>query len=162
MTARALAACLAAVFAAAPDLVNAQTRIVQFTRAQTHYVLGCGGCHGENGVSNAKLVPDLRDQVGYFLNTRQGREYLVRLPNVAFSVLSDQELTEVLNFMVFSLGAGSVPKQAAAYTRAEVARLRRQPLNNISLLEYRSRLVEGLIAQHGASPLLRVYGSDRY
>ena len=26
---------------------------------ETNYLLGCGGCHGENGVSNAKLVPVL-------------------------------------------------------------------------------------------------------
>ncbi|MEA3106911.1 MAG: hypothetical protein QOI88_1516 [Gammaproteobacteria bacterium] len=37
-----------------------------------------------------------------------------------------------------------------------------QPLNEVSLIDYRRRLVEMLIGQHGASQKLRVYGSDRY
>ncbi len=133
-----------------------------FTRPQSNYLLACGGCHGENGISNSKLVPDLFDQVGFYLNLPEGREYLVRLPNVAFSIMSDQELTDVLNFMVFRIGGASVPAHTAPYSIAEVARLRKQPLNEVSLVDYRKRLVEMLIGQHGASQKLRVYGSDRY
>ena len=143
----------------------AETRppaIPTFTKPQSDYLLGCGGCHGENGTSNSKLVPELRGQVGFFLNTPEGREYLVRLPNVAFSTMSDQELADVLNFMVFRIGGASVPAHAAPYTIAEVARLRKQPLNEVSLVDYRKRLVEMLIGQHGAPQKLRVYGSDRY
>jgi hypothetical protein len=77
--------------------------------------------------------------------------------------MSDQELTDVLNFMVFRIGGDSVPPaHAAPYTIPEVARLRKQPLNEVSLVDYRKRLVEMLIGQHGASQKLRVYGSDRY
>ena len=143
----------------------AQTRppaVPTFTRPQSNYLLGCGGCHGENGISNSKLVPDLHDQVGFYLNLPEGREYLVRLPNVAFSIMSDQELTDVLNFMVFRIGGASVPAHAPPYTLAEVARLRKQPLNEVSLVDYRNRLVDALIGQHQGSPKLRVYGSDRY
>jgi mono/diheme cytochrome c family protein len=133
-----------------------------FTRPQRNYLLGCGGCHGENGISNSKLVPDLFDQVGYYLNIPEGREYLVRLPNVAFSVMSDEELTDMLNFMVFRIGGASAPAHTAPYTVAEVGRLRKQPLNEVSLVDYRNHLVETLIGQHGAPQKLRVYGSDRY
>ena len=143
----------------------AETRppaVATFTKPESNYLLGCGGCHGEKGISNSKLVPDLHDQVGFYLNIPEGREYLVRLPNVAFSIMSDQELTDVLNFMVFRIGGASVPAHTAPYTVAEVARLRKQPLNEVSLVDYRNRLVEMLIGQHGASQKLRVYGSDRY
>jgi cytochrome c553 len=133
-----------------------------FTKPQSNYLLGCGGCHGENGVSNSKLVPDLKDQVGFYLIVPEGRDYLVRLPNVAFSTLSDQDLTDVLNFMVFQIGGVSVPAHTAPYTVAEVARLRKQPLNEVSLIDYRNRLVDLLIGQHQASRKLRIYGSDRY
>jgi mono/diheme cytochrome c family protein len=138
------------------------TAIPAFTRPQSNYLLACGGCHGENGISNSKLVPDLFDLVGFYLNVPEGREYLVRLPNVAFSIMSDQELTDVLNFMVFRIGGASVPAHAAPYNIAEVARLRKQPLNEVSLLDYRQRLVETLIGEHHAPQKLRVYGSDRY
>ncbi len=133
-----------------------------FTKPQSNYLLGCGGCHGENGISNSKLVPDLHGQVGFYLNIPEGREYLVRLPNVAFSIMSDQELTDVLNFMVFQIGGASVPAHTAPYTIAEVARLRKLPLNEVSLVDYRKRLVDLLIGQHGASQKLRVYDGDRY
>lgn len=142
---------------------SAQTPLApQFSKPQSNYLLGCGGCHGVNGVSNSRLVPELRDQVGYFLNTPEGREYLVRLPNVALAALTNRELAEVLNFMVFTIGGASVPANARSYTSAEVARLRKRPLNEVSLLGYRSQLIETLIAQHRASPRLRVYGSDQY
>ena len=133
-----------------------------FTKPQSNYLLACGGCHGEHGSSNSRLVPDLRDQVGYYLNTREGREYLVRLPNVAFSTMSDRELTDVLNFMVFQIGGASVPAHTAPYAVAEVARLRKQPLNEVSLIDYRTQLVETLLSRHQGSLRLRIYGSDRY
>ena len=147
------------------NISTAQTcppAVPTFTKPQSNYLVGCGGCHGENGISNSKLVPDLNDQVGYYLNVPEGREYLVRLPNVAFSIMSDQELTDVLNFMVFRIGGASVPARAAPYTVDEVARLRKRPLNEVSLVDYRKRLVDVLIDQHQASQKLRVYGSDRY
>lgn len=136
--------------------------IPRFSRPQSNYLLGCGGCHGENGTSNSKLVPELRGQVGFFLNTPEGREYLVRLPNVAFSVMSDQELADVLNFMVFQIGGDSVPPHTEPYTSAEVGKLRRQPLNEVSLVRYRNQLIETLIGQHNASERLRIYAGDRY
>jgi mono/diheme cytochrome c family protein len=129
---------------------------------QSNYLLGCGGCHGVDGRSNSKLVPDLRDQVGYFLSTPAGREYLVRLPNVAFYTASNEELAAVLNYMVFTLGGKGVPADAKPYTAAEVASLRKSPLTEVSLVAYRARLVEELIAQHHAPESLRVYGNTRY
>jgi mono/diheme cytochrome c family protein len=134
--------------------------VPELDKIQNNYLLNCGGCHGEKGVSNSRLVPELRDQVGYYLNSSSGREYLVRLPNVAFSTMTDRELTEVLNFMVFTLGGPSVPAHAAPFTPPEVARLRKRPLNDVSLLDYRRRLVARLIERHRGSAALRVYGSD--
>jgi mono/diheme cytochrome c family protein len=150
------AATSAATPAEAPDDSS------RLPRPQSNYLLGCGGCHGVQGVSNSKLVPDLRDQVGYFLNTQEGREYLVRVPNVAFFTVSDQELADMLNFMVFRIGGSSVPAGSVPYSAEEVARLRKQPLTEVNLTDYRNRLVETLIAQHHAPVRLRVYGSDRY
>ena len=57
------------------------------TRPQSDYLERCGGCHGIEGVSAEQLVPTLRGRAGYFLCTKSGREYLVRLPSVATSPL---------------------------------------------------------------------------
>ena len=128
-----------------------------FTKVQSDYLLACGGCHGENGVSNSRRVPDLAGQVGYFLNTAEGRAYLVRLPNVAAAALDDRALADVMNFMVWDIGSGSAASTAARFTAAEVGMLRKQPLNDVNLRGLRQRLVETLIADHGAPASLRDY-----
>lgn len=130
--------------------------------AQQAYLLGCGGCHGLDGVSNSRIVPDLKDQVGYFLNLPEGRRYLARLPNVAFSAATDPELAALLNYAVFTLGGPSVPPGAKPYTAGEVGMLRKQPLTETPLFQYREKMVETLVAEYRAAPSLRRYGEDLY
>ena len=126
------------------------------------YLMGCVGCHGEAGVTIAQKVPDLKDQIGYFLHLPEGRAYLVRLPNVAFAPISDQQLAEMMNYMVFTLGGSSAPKDAKPYTAAEVGKLRKQPLTEIPLFQYRGALVERLIAEYQAPEAMRLYGQGLY
>jgi len=94
--------------------------------------MACGGCHGLLGVSAKREVPALRDRVGAFLCSREGREYVVRLPNIAFAGMDDEALAGTLNFMMFSLGGTSLPKADGAfmkaYTASEVGALRKSPL----------------------------------
>jgi len=130
-----------------------------FTKVQSDYMLACGGCHGETGRTNARLVPDLADQVGHFMRTPEGRAYLVRLPNVASAVLDDAALAEVLNFMVWTIGGASAPADAARFSAREIGPMRSRPLNNVSLRAVRGDLVATLIAEHGAPETLRDYGS---
>ena len=112
-----------------------------------------------NGISNSNLVPSLKGLVGYYLNTPEGRAYLPRLPNVAFSALDDEHLAAVLNYMVFDIGAGSVPAGTKAYRSAEVGKWRRQPLTEITLSEYRRRIVETLISRYHAPEAMRGYSA---
>lgn len=130
--------------------------------ARTAYLLSCGGCHGYEGVSNSRLVPDLKDQVGYYLRLPEGRRYIARLPNVAFSSNSDPQLAKLLNYVVFTLGGGSAPRDARPYTAREVGALRRQPLTEVSLIQVRKQLVETLINKYKATSALRRYGTQRY
>jgi len=151
----ALAAIVVGVLLAA-DLKSEP--IEPLSGARSDYLLNCGGCHGFRGVSNPKLVPSLKDLVGYYLRTAAGRAYLPRLPNVAFSTLSDQKLAALLNYVVFEIGANSAPPGAKPYTAAEVARWRKQPLDEVALSAYRLQLVETLINKHQAPDELRTYG----
>jgi hypothetical protein len=141
-------------------LVHAEVGRAETDR--TNYLLSCGGCHGLNGVSNSSLVPDLKDQVGFFLNLPEGRNYVAQLPNVAFSTTTDEALTGLLNYVVFSLGGGSVPRGARPYTVREVSQLRRKPLTGISLAQMREQMVRILIDQYNATAALRRYGADDY
>ncbi|MBW8708885.1 MAG: hypothetical protein JF627_06415 [Alphaproteobacteria bacterium] len=97
------------------------------------------------GNSAPAEIPVLRDRVGYFLCTRQGRDYLIRLPNVAYSAITDnQELADMMNFVVFGLGGNSAPKGAKPFTAPEVARLRRKALATQSLIAARADVVAKL------------------
>ena len=118
------------------------------------YLLNCGGCHGIEGHSSDRAVPSLRGQVDAFLCLPEGREYIVRLPNVAFAPLSDQELADLLNFVV---SLGDATSQRTAYTATEVAVLRRRPLMGQPIAQYRRSLVKRLIASCGAPKSLLSY-----
>jgi cytochrome c553 len=135
-------------------------RATEFSAPQRDYILACAGCHGLRGVSNPQLVPTLKGLVGFFLDSPEGRAYLSRLPNVAFSTLSDEQLAAVLNYMVFDIGSGSAPAGARPYTVAEVGALRRQPLTEVTLSAYRRQLVETLVGRYRAPATLRGYGTD--
>ena len=140
--------------------IGATEPIVQFSQPQSDFVLACAGCHGVDGFSRSKLVPSLKGRVGYYLNLPEGRAYLSRLPNVAFSAMSDEKLAAVLNYMVFEIGAGSAPAGTKPYTAVEVGKLRKQPLTEVTLSKYRQRMVETLIDKYAAPAALRVYGED--
>ena len=155
--ARCLTMTLGLLGTAAP---GAKTRATEFSAPQRDYILACGGCHGLQGVSNSNLVPSLQGLVGYFLDLPEGRAYLSRLPNVAFSTLSDEQLAAVLNYMVFEVGAGSAPAGARPYVAAEVRRWRKQPLTEVTLSAYRRQLVDTLIRRYGAPATLRGYPVD--
>jgi len=140
--------------------LGAQTPAAAFSAPQRDYILACAGCHGLHGVSNSSLVPSLQGRVGYFLDLPEGRAYLSRLPNVAFSTLSDEQLAGVLNYMVFEIGAGSAPAGARPYAAAEIRRWRSEPLTEVTLSAYRRQLVETLISRYRAPVSLRGYGGD--
>jgi hypothetical protein len=129
--------------------------------AYNNYLLSCGGCHGLEGHSNQMEVPDLAGQVGYFLALPRGRDYLVQLPNVAFCALDDQALLDVLNLVLVKLAGASAPRGFKAYTAREVAELRKRPLNEVNLSEYRQALVRSLIQSQGAPRSLLIYGPAR-
>jgi hypothetical protein len=126
----------------APAVAYAQPALPELTTPQSDYVEHCSGCHGMQGDSAPAEIPVLRGRVGYFMCTQQGREYLIRLPNVAYSAITDnQELADMMNFVVFGLGGNSAPKGTRPYTAQEVARLRTRALATQSLMAVREDVV---------------------
>ena len=124
---------------------------------QNHYSQSCGGCHGLRGVSARPDIPVLRDRVGLFLCSREGREYVVRLPNVAFAAMDDATLAAALNFMMFALGGRSVPGgiEARAFSTAEVRTLRARPLKAGNLVALRDEALA-----HGDPACLARFSKD--
>jgi hypothetical protein len=142
----AVALLLSSSAAHAAQVLPELAGLPELTGPQSDYVEHCSGCHGMQGNSAPAEIPVLRDRVGYFMCTKEGREYLIRLPNVAYSAITDnQELAEMMNFVVFGLGGNSAPKGAKPFTAAEVARLRTRALATQSLIAARAQVVSQML-----------------
>ena len=118
------------------DSINATE--INFDRAKFNYQMSCQGCHTIDG-TGGKDTPKIKDFIGKFLTTQQGREYLVRVPGSANSTLEDTQLAEVLNWIIIEMGGDSVPQNMQYYTASEVAQLRKNPLFEVT--EYRKQLI---------------------
>jgi hypothetical protein len=91
------------------------------------YMLQCQGCHLADGSGSPGAVPDLRGSLARFLAVPGGREYLVRVPGAAQSVLSDQRLAAVLDWMIREFGPAEAAADLAPYRAEEIARWRADP-----------------------------------
>lgn len=84
------------------------------------YVVHCAGCHGRDGVgTRAGNVPDMR-QLGRFLQLDGGREFVIKVPGVMGSGLTDQQVADVTNWVLVTLASASVPAGHTPYDAAEV------------------------------------------
>lgn len=96
-------------------------------RAEVNYKLHCQGCHLPNAEGFEGRVPPMKDFVGYFLHSEEGRRFVVRVPGVAQSALSDAELAELVNWMLASFSADQLPPSYVPFTAEEVSALRLDP-----------------------------------
>jgi hypothetical protein len=93
-------------------------------RAGINYMIHCQGCHLPEAIGFAGKVPRMKDFVGYFLHSKEGREFVIRVPGVATSSLPDDELTELMNWLLRTYSSGQLPESFVPYSVAEVAALR--------------------------------------
>jgi cytochrome c553 len=106
---------------AIPGVDNAQ-------RAWQNWALNCQGCHRPDGSGSAETTPALLGTTAKFLRVAEGREYLSRVPGVATSALSDRDLAEELNWMLWRFDRDNIPKDFKPYSSEEVKELRSRPL----------------------------------
>lgn len=101
-------------------------------RPRIDYELNCQGCHLADGSGEAGRVPSLRRVIVPFAGIPAGRRYLIQVPGVSESSLSDRATAAVLNWMIQRLSDVPVPPHFVPFTTAEVARWRRIPLTNVA------------------------------
>jgi hypothetical protein len=65
--------------------------------------------------------------------TPEGRRFMIQVPGVAQSPLSDAETAQLLNWLVRNLSDAPVPGDFLDFTAAEVGRYRHQPLVDVAL-----------------------------
>ena len=155
-------ACLAVATAGAglkaQDAVVAPFGISDIELAKSDYVENCAGCHGNQGSSAPAKLPELRGRVGYFMCTPAARAYLIRLPNVAHSRITDnQQLADLMNFVVFVIGGASAPAGTQPFTAAEVAHERGFALTSVSLTGARAHYADEAVRKCHAPASLRLF-----
>jgi hypothetical protein len=111
-----------------------------------NYQLRCMGCHLADGSGQPGRVPSIRRSLVLFSASLEGRNYVVRVPGVAQSPLSDEDTAALLNWMARNLSDLKVPPGFLDYSEAEIHRLRDRPLVRISAI--RARLLKAA----GAKP----------
>ncbi|KVV29080.1 cytochrome C [Burkholderia cepacia] len=110
-----------------------------------HWVLNCMGCHTATGGGIAGKVPPLANSLGYFTHLPAGREYVMRVPGASNSALSDQDLADVLNWVLTTMNRDALPRDFKPYTAAEVAAHRRPAYSDVATV--RAGLVRALQAR---------------
>jgi len=109
-----------------------------------NYQMFCQGCHVADGVGY-KSVPTLKNFMGNFMLTQQGREYLVRVPGSAYSVLNDKDLAKLLNWMLYEFSDPHKDKNWRPYNEQEVSIYRKNPL--FETTETRKMVIKNLPIQ---------------
>ena len=108
------------------------------------YMLYCMGCHGAQAEGVPGRVPSLAHSLGRFMRMPAGRNYILRVPGAANSVLSDAQLAAVLNWLAQEYNSGELTADIPMLTAAEVTALRHTPL--VSVLAVRREVVRDLAA----------------
>ncbi len=114
-------------------------------RAWQNWTLNCQGCHRLDGTGSATTSPSLAGTVAKFLWVPGGREYLGRVPGVATSPLSNADLAELVNWMLWRFDRQNLPATFEPYTAAEIGQLRAQPLR-LEASQMRSDLLNKALA----------------
>ena len=113
---------------------------------RTNFILRCAGCHAMDGSgSEPGGIPDFRNYVGAFAQTEDGRRYLMHVPGVVSASLTDQQIADVMNYVMETWGGTSLPADYRAFTGAEVATLRAEPVGDV--VAYRRKVAAELMAQ---------------
>jgi mono/diheme cytochrome c family protein len=113
------------------------------SKPATTYAANCAGCHGPSGRS-VEEMPTLVGRVGYFTRIPEGRAYLVQVPGVAMSAVRDEDLAEMLNWLLHTYSSAQLSADFKPYTAAEVGELRKVTVVNPEVR--RKELIQALLA----------------
>jgi hypothetical protein len=133
---------------AAVALTFAGTTAGRAYQPAVNYQLRCMGCHLPDGSGQAGRVPSIRQSLVLFSTSPEGREFVVRVPGVAQSPLSDEDTAALLNWMARNLSDVPIPAGFTDYSQAEIHRVRDRPLAQVSAL--RARLWKAATAKQHA------------
>ena len=99
-----------------------------FADPRSDYLMHCAGCHLADARGVPPYVPSLSGPLGRLVASAEGRDYLARVPGAAQAPLSDDELAEVLNWLLLEYNRDTLPPGFERLRGAEVAKSRARVL----------------------------------
>lgn len=95
---------------------------------RANYILRCTGCHGIEGMGTEEGgVPAFPGSVGKIAEIDAGRTYMMHVPGVVASSLTNAEIAAVMNYVMDTFDE----TDAAPFTEAEVIERRTIPVVDI-------------------------------
>jgi hypothetical protein len=108
------------------------------------------GCHGAAAQGVPGKVPPLAKTLAEFMRTPAGRDYVLRVPGAANSMLSDRELADVLNWIADRFSEARAGAALQRFTSDEVTASRHTPL--VAVQAARREVIDALAATGSAPP----------
>jgi mono/diheme cytochrome c family protein len=112
-------------------LILATPRSAGAQSAGNLYLLNCWGCHGSRGEGIKDTAPPLIG-LGDFLKAEGGRAYIIEVPGVSLSALTDAQIATVMNWVLDNMSKDHLPHDFSPYTADEVHRYRATRLAELS------------------------------
>ena len=120
--------------------LGATTLSAQTDPAAFRYLQHCAGCHLVDGSGVPPEVPNLRSDLGYLLNSPEGRDYMLRVPGVIGVPIPAEEVVDLMNWIITAF----YPERTnfEPFTLEEIEAARTRPL--FDPLGYRSEMFPDL------------------
>jgi mono/diheme cytochrome c family protein len=107
------------------------------------YMLNCWGCHRPNGEGIPGTAPPLQGAAD-FLKVKGGRQYLIEVPGVSQSALNDEQVAQVMNWILQTFSKEQLPHDFKPYTAEEVKQFR--AVRMLEITKTRDALVAEMVA----------------
>jgi len=128
--------CIRWLVATAAITLPAATATAQTSLPLSNYLQHCAGCHRVDGSGLPPEVPNLGSDLGYLLESPEGRDFMLRVPGVTGVPITAEEVTDLLNWII----ARFYPERTEfePFTVDEIVAGRTRPLYDP--LKYRNEL----------------------
>lgn len=111
--------------------------------AEQNWLLNCQGCHKAGAVGKGTEMPNMNGEISKFLSVPGGKEYISQVNGIANSPLSDEDLADLMNWMLVRYDPSHIPVNFSGFKAEDLSRLRQTPLDH-TILEQRSVLMDAI------------------
>ncbi len=143
------AACYTGTFLALGCGAVEQMDPASVQRAEMNYLLNCASCHQINGKGSPGSVPGLEEYLGKFAQHPASRAFLAQVPGASSASISDQELADVLNWILYTMNGAQLRPDFKPYTAEEVGEYRQFPV--IDIEKTRQALIREVVGNYMGS-----------